>query len=145
MRPSRARKGKRMNINQKINSMADAVVEQELKNLPQTVQSVIRSSILSILGLDHNGREIDHCNGRWNLFSEVLKAEAKLEVEKLVKDIKARFDTTLFTEAFQKEYMNHFRYHLKYEAERLAKEKVQSFVKTKLDKFVENINRREVE
>jgi len=100
---------------------------------------------LSILGLDYNGRSIDHCNGRWNLFEEVLKSQAKLEVEKMVKEITTRFDTTLFTEAFQKEYMSHFKYYIKYSAEQLAKQKVEAFVRTKLDKCIENIHRHELD
>jgi len=135
-----------MKLYQKVNEIAEQAIEKQMKDLPQKVESIISSSILSLLGLSggYRGNEIDHCNGRWNLFAEVLKAEAKNDVEKIVKELKVRFNINDFTEAFQKEYMSHFRSHLSYKAKELADQKVKAYVESRLNKVVENLNKREL-
>ena len=78
-----------MNYKKEIERIANKVSEENLKKLPQTAETLIRKSFLSLLGLNEgvHRTEIDHCNGRWNLLADVLKIEAKNQVSEIIKDM----------------------------------------------------------
>ena len=136
-----------MKLDQHIKEIGDKILEQEMKNLPDRIRRVIEGAISSLLGLEkkYDGKyEVDHCNSRWNLFSEVLQAEAKSDVVKIVKELKLKLSIADFKDAFQTEYRSYFRAAMKYEAQAAAKERVNAYVKNHLDKYVSEIASKEL-
>lgn len=122
-----------------IEEMSDRVIAEVMKDLPNRMRKQIEASILSLLGLSTNygGRaEVDHCNGRWNMFADIIKAEAAKDVVEIVRDIKQKYNFEQFKGAFQTEYNNHFRYRMKYEAERKAKAFADKYIDEKLKELI---------
>lgn len=121
-----------------LDDMVDERLEIAMKELPDRIDKAIQGAIFSILGISQSyGRpEIDHCNGRWNMFADCLKAEASKDVIKIIKRIKTKFNFDAFKEAFQKEYQSRFNYALKYEAERRAKELVDKLISQRLEELI---------
>jgi hypothetical protein len=130
-----------MKIKEQIEKTANEAVQKKLAELPEIVNRMLSSAFLSILGLENRGSgiEIDHCNGRYNILSEVLKLEAQKEVAALVKGVKGQFDLSKFKEAFQREFMQHMSYHIKYNAEQIAKKKAEEYCNKHLNAFIDKI------
>lgn len=135
---AKTKKPKLVSLKSRMEHIVDEKTEEALKNLPERVAKVIDQSILSLLGLSAGYRhnEIDHCNGRWNMFAEVLKAEAIKDVSEIVKNLKTKFDIKDFKVAFQKEYLDHFRHALKYRARTQAEELAEEYIKKHLDELI---------
>jgi hypothetical protein len=123
-------------LNQVIDEQIDIAIQKAMSNLPQKIESIINSSIVSILGLDYGGKQIDHCNGRWNMFQVLLEAEAKKDVLAIVKNVKLKFDFDNYKEAFQKEYLSHFQYQIKYHAKEKAEKMATAMIEKRINELV---------
>lgn len=125
-----------VSLKEKVNQIADEKLRECMQKLPQDVEIAIRGCFRNLIGLDVSGKEIDHCNGRWNILAEVIKVEAVKDVADMIKRIKLDFNLAEFKDAFRKEYISQFKYQLKYHAEIEAKKLVEDYIRSQLDKIV---------
>ena len=129
----------KVSLKSQIEKIAEQKTQEVMKNLPSKIEKALDSCFHSLLGLNvrgYNGGEIDHCNGRWNLFAEVLKAEAVKDVSEMIKTIKHKYSFDEFKDAFKKEYISHFRYYMKYYAEKKAKELSELYINKSIEEIV---------
>jgi hypothetical protein len=128
-------------VNQVIDELIDTAISNSMKNLPVKIEGIINSAFISILGLDYGGKQVDHCNGRWNMFQNIIENEAKKDLLEIIKNIKLKFNFDEFKDAFQKEYINQFNYQIKYcakdQAEKLAKSIIESRINELIPKKLE--------
>ncbi len=135
---SKAKPKKKVSLKSRIEKIADEKTEEIMAGLPVKIEKIIEKAILSLLGLSnsYNENSIDHCNGRWNLFEDVLKAEAVKDCAKIVKEVKLKHNFDEFQAAFRSEYMKHFRYCMNYEAERKAKKLCEKYIDEEIKRLI---------
>jgi hypothetical protein len=107
-------------------------VKRELQKAPNTIREMIRGSLLSLLGLERRGSdiEIDHCNGRNSVLIDAFRNTAIKEAEKISASYQpTEKDVAGFRAAFEREYNRQMHYQLS----NMAGERVKKDVALYLD------------
>jgi hypothetical protein len=134
---------------EEIKEKMDQIVYNKSKDFLNTfeknIEGIIKQSIFSLLGIsstsyDTRGYEIDHCNGRNSILSDVIKNKAMSDVEKFVKNIKIEsFTITQLKEAFKKEYDRQIKDQIEYSAKHLAEQHVNDYIKKLTKKYEDKL------
>lgn len=126
------------------NKIKEAVIRtttQQIEKIDTTVETMIKNAIGSLLGISTSwGRaEIDHCNGRNSILTQVIEDKARKQVEKLVMSFKFDENDKEIMEAFKREFKEQLRrkisWYAENEAKRVAGIMIQKFTDKELQKL----------
>ena len=141
---------KKISLDEYADQLLNKSMKKIMADLPQKMEGVMERVIWSLLGVgnphtSHGRAEVDHCNGRWNMFKEVLESEAKESVVKAVKGLKLKYSIKDFESAFQREYVQHFKHQLEWYAKKAAQGAVDKHLDQLIARNVEKMKITKIE
>ena len=115
-----------------IKAKIEAAAIREIKGIDQRIESILQSSILSLMGLEkrhYDEYQIDHCNSRNSVLIDAFRNIAIKKAEKIAKAVDfKKADLAPFENAFRIEYSNHLNREIKSLAASRAKEDAKVFI-----------------
>ena len=103
-------------------NLLEKEIEKYIKEVKPKINSIMESSVLSLIGLEKRygeNYEIDHCNSRNSVLIDAFKSIAVNEAKRLASTYKpTKEDVINFKEAFKKEYKNQMNYVLRDKAKK---------------------------